>query len=84
MPHNEESNKAQFIETIRDCYFYPHLLEPTRSRKTDNPSLIDLMPTNEGMQVSDNEHHASLGKSGYCIITFKHNCYLDYSQPKER
>ena len=26
-PHNEEGKKAQFIETIRDCYLYQHLLE---------------------------------------------------------
>ena len=63
---------------------YQHLLEPTRSRSTDNPSLIDSMQTNEVMQVMDIEYHALLGKSHHCVITFKHHCYLDYSQPKER
>ena len=83
-PHNEESKEAQFIETIRDRYLYQQLLEPTRRRNTDNPSLIDLMLTNEVMQVSDIEYHAPLGKSDHCVITFKYHCYLDYSQPKER
>ena len=67
MPHNEESKEAQFIETIRDCYLYQHLLEPTRSWSTDNPSLIDLVLTNEIMQVSDIEYHAPLGKSDHVI-----------------
>ena len=82
-PHNEESKEAQFIETIRDCYLYQHLLEPTRSRSTDNLSLIDLVLTNEVMQVSDIEYYALLGKRDQCVITFKYHCYLDYSQPKE-
>ena len=76
MPHNEESKEAQFIETIRDCYLYQHLSEPTRSRSTDNPSLV---LTNKVMKVSDIEYHAPLGKSDHCVITFKFHCYLDYS-----
>ena len=83
-PHNEESKEAQFIETIRDCYFYQHLLEPTRSGSTDNPSLIDLLLANKVMQVSDIEYHAPLDKSNHCVITFKYHCYSDYCQPKVR
>ena len=83
-PHNEENKKTQFIEAIRDCYLYKHLLEPTRNRSTDNPSLIDLVLTNEVMQVSDIEYHAPLGKSDHCVFIFKYYFYLDYSQPKER
>ena len=68
--HNEESKEAKFIETIRDCYLYQHLLEPTRRRGSDNPSLIDLLFTNEALQVSDVEYHAPLGKSDHCIIFY--------------
>ena len=60
MPHNEENKEAQIIETIRDCYLYKHLLKPTRSRSTDDSSLIDLVLTNEVMQVSNIEYHAPL------------------------
>ena len=83
-PRNEESKKTQFIEAIHDCYLYKHLLEPTRNRSTDNPSLIDLVLTNEVMQVSDIEYHAPLGKSDHCVFIFKYYFYLDYSQPRER
>ena len=58
-------------------------MEPTRIRSTDNPSLTDLVLTNEVMQVSDIEYHAPIGTSDHCVITFKYHCYLDYSQPKE-
>ena len=81
---NEGSKEANFIETVHDCYLYQHLKEPTRNRGTNEPSLIDLVLTNESMQVSDIEYHAPLDKSDHCVITFQYHCYLDYSQPKER
>ena len=83
-PHNEDSNEAKFVETIRDCYHHQHIDEPTRRRGNDEPSLIDLVITDEDMQVSDVTHHAPLGKSDHSVITFKFNCYLDYSKPKEQ
>ena len=83
MSYNGKSKEAQFVKIIRDCYLYEHLLEPARSRSTDNSSLTDLVLTKNVMQVSDIEH-TPLGKSNHSVITFKYNCYLDYSQPKER
>ena len=83
-PHNEDSNEAKFVETIRDCYQHQHIDGPTRRRGNDEPSLIDLVFTDEDMQVSDVTHHARLGKSDHSVITFKFNCYLDYSKPKEQ
>ena len=73
-PHNEESKEAQFIETIRDYYLYQHLLEPTWSRSTNNPALIDLVLTNEAVQVSDIEYRVPLAKSNHCVINFKYHC----------
>ena len=55
---NEDSNEAKFVETIRDCYLHQHIDEPTRRRGNDEPSLIDLVFTDEDMQVSDVTHHA--------------------------
>ena len=56
----------------------------TESKYTDNPSMVDLVLTNEVVKVLDIECHAPLNKSDHCIVTFKYHCYLDYSQPKER
>ena len=36
------------------------------------------------MQVSDVEHHPTLGKSDHNAITFKFHCYLDYAKPKAK
>ena len=49
--HNEDSKENKFIETIRDCYLHQHLQLPTRRRGNDEPSLIDLLLTDEIMQV---------------------------------
>ena len=83
-PYNERSKETQFIEIIHECYFYQHQPELTRSQSTDNTWVTDLALANEVMQVSDVEDHATLGKIYHCVITFKYDCYLDYSQPKER
>ena len=82
--HNEDSKENKFIETIRDCYLHQHIQEPTRSRGNDQPSSLDLLFTDEIMQVSEIANHAPLGKSDQIVITFKFNCYQDYSNQKER
>ena len=80
--HNEDSKENKFIETIRDLH--QHIQEPTRSHRNDEPSSLDLRFTDEIMQLSEIANHAPLGKSDHIVITFKFNCYLDYSNPKER
>ena len=73
----------KFIETIHDCYLHQHIQDSTRRHGNDEPSSIDLLFTDEIMQVSDIVNHALPGKSEHSVITFKFNCYLDYSKPKE-
>ena len=58
--------------------------KPTRRRGNDEPSLLDLVLTNEEMQVTDIQHHVAIGKSDHDVICFNFHCYLDYSQPKDR
>ena len=82
-PHNEFSKESKFIETIRDAFLYQHVIKPTRRRGNDHPSVLDLILTDESMQVSDIAHHAPLGKSDHSVITFKFHCYLDHTKPKQ-
>ena len=81
---NEESKEWKFLESIRDCFLHQHIEKLTRCRGNDNPSLIDLILTDEAMQVSDISFHSPLGKSDHCVISFNFHCYLDYSKPKKR
>ena len=82
-PHADTSKESKFIEAARDCFLFQHVQEPTRARGNDDPSLIDLILTNEELQVSNVVHHAPLGKSDHSVITFNYHCYLDYSKPKK-
>ena len=82
-PHNELSKESKFIEATRDGFLYQHVVKPTRRRGNDEPSVLDLILTDESMQVSDIAHHAPLGKSDHSVITFKFHCYLDYTTPKQ-
>ena len=79
---SDDSTEARFIETARDCYFHQHVESPTRRRGTDEPSLLDLVFTNETMQVSEITHNPPLGKSDHDVLTFDFQCYVDYTKQK--
>ena len=81
--HGEDSKEAKFIETVKDCFFHQHIDEPTRRRGNDTPSQLDLIFSDEEMQVTDVHHLAPLGKSDHSVITFSFCCYVDYSKPKD-
>ena len=75
---------SKFIECVRDSYLHQHVNEVTRMRGNDEPSTLDLVFTDEVLQVSDLVHHAPLGKSDHSVVTFKYQCYIDYGKPKEK
>ena len=79
----EDTPEAKFIEAVRDSFLIQHVTEVTRSRGNDKPSIIDLIFSDEEMQVSGIQYHPPLGKSDHSIIIFDYHCYLDYSKPKE-
>ena len=54
---------------------------PTRKRGNDEPSLLDLLFTNEALQISDISHHAPLGNSDHDVITSKFRSTIQ--NPKE-
>ena len=80
--HGEASKEQKFIDTIRNCYFFQHIQQETRRRGNDQPSTLDLIFTDEEMQISEVQHLAPLGKSDHSVIVFDFHCYLDFSKPK--
>ena len=81
---SENSIEAKFIEGVRDSYLYQHVESPTRIRGNDDPSVLDLVLTNEEMQVSDITHGAPLGKSDHSVLSFRFQCYVDQPLKKDR
>ena len=69
------SNEAKLIESVRDGYFFQHVLEPTRCRIGQKPSSIDLIFTNEEKMVTGLEYLSPLGKSDHCVLKFDFSCY---------
>lgn len=82
-PCNEDSAEASFIEAIRDSYLHQHIEQATRKRGNDEPSVLDLIFTDESMQVSDIQYLSPLDKSDHSVITFNYHCYIDFTKPKE-
>ena len=80
--HGFQSKEHTFIDTVKDCFFYQHSQEPTRKRGNDEASTLDLIFTDEEMQVSGIKNLAPLGKSDHSVILFDFHCYLDYTKSK--
>ena len=82
--NSTDSDESIFIETLRDCYLFQHVSEPTRRRGDDEPSILDLVLSNEELQVSDIIHQAPIGKSDHDVLCFRYHCYIDYQKQKTR
>ena len=82
--HSVDSTEAKFIEAVRDSYLSQHGEHPTRRRGNDDPSRLDLLFTDEAMQITKLLHHSPLCKSDHDVLTFEFQCYVTYSKPKDK
>ena len=64
-----------FLEILKDCYFYQHVRKPTRFRLGCEPSVLDLVITNEEGMISNMNFLPGLGASDHLIIRFTVACY---------
>ena len=83
--NNEDSKDFKFIETVRDCFLFQHVTNPTRGRGSDNPSVIDLVFTSEEGVIETLNIYPPLGKSDHSVIEL--DCKIRTSsdnQKKER
>ena len=60
--HNVNDTENKFLVAINDTFLYQHVCTPTRIRHDNNPSILDLIFTNEPGMVSDIETSSCLGK----------------------
>ena len=68
---------GSFIECIQSCYLHQHIFQPTRYRANQEPSLLDLIFTNEEGMLQDLSHHPGLGESDHECLVFQLNCYKE-------
>ena len=71
----ENHTASLFVECVRDSYFFQHVIQPTRVRSGNEPSLLDLIFTNEEDMISGMSYLPSIGKSDHLLISFSYNCY---------
>ena len=69
---NTESLSFKLIETIRDCFLHQVIMENTRARGTNNPSLLDLVLCYDAMLINNIEYHSLLGKSDHSVIYYNY------------
>lgn len=65
-----DSDEGRFVECVKDCFLYQHILEPTRARLHNNPNILDLLFTNEEGAVDNLMYQSPLGKSDHCVLKF--------------
>ena len=59
----ETHTSTRFIECIRDCFLFQHVLEPTRYRTDNVLSISDLVLTNGENMILNLSNLPGLGKS---------------------
>ena len=67
-----------FLECIRDGFLTQHVKEPTRIRDNNEPSVLDLIITNEENMIGNIEYKPGLGKSDHLGLLFVFNCYTEF------
>ncbi len=58
-----------------DSYLYQHVNQPTHFRSDQQPTLIDLIFTNDDAMVSDIQYLQPIGLSHHCGLLYELNCY---------
>ena len=78
----KENSIAPFIETAQNCFLHQHVFEPTRYRGGNEPSLLDLIFSNEEGMVYNLKHESGLGESDHTCFRFTLKCY--YNEVKQK
>ena len=66
-----------FIESVQSCHLFQHVCKPTRYREGQEPSLLDLILTNEEGLLHDLQHKPGLADSDHEILSFFTNNYKE-------
>ena len=62
------NSNYKFLETTRDCFFQQYVKNSTRGRNSDNPSLLDLVLSNNDDLIDNVSLLPPLGKSDHSTI----------------
>ncbi len=66
---------TQFLEVVQDCFLFQNVKHPTHYRANQDPTLIDLLFTNEEDMIYEVKHLPPLGLSHHSGLLFDYRCY---------
>ncbi len=69
-----------FLEAVQDCFLYQSVQHPTHYRANQDPTLIDLVFTNEEDVIYGISHLPPLGLSHHSGLLFDYRCYSEPSK----
>lgn len=78
---NSENPTNKFLSSIHDNYLFQLVDENTHYKPNTNPSLIDLILTNNNEFVENIEYYAPIGKSHHLVLNFNIQCDLPSPEP---
>ena len=67
-------SEAAFVNSLKDVYMTQHVSEPTRGRDGQQPSILDLIISNDPDIVSNIIYESPLGRSDHACVLFDINC----------
>lgn len=74
---DSNSYPNRFYDRVNDAFLYQHVQNCTRFRIDQEPSLLDLIFTNEESMVDNLQINAPLGKSDHASLLWTFYCYAD-------
>ena len=74
-PLDENTIQAKLIDLITESGWHQHVKSPTRFRLGQQPSLLDLMITNEANMINNLQLLSPIGKSDHCVVIFDYVSY---------
>ncbi|KAF8565978.1 hypothetical protein P879_06592 [Paragonimus westermani] len=69
--HSSGSFQAELLAQCDLIPLYNHVLQPTRFKSNDTPSILDLLLTNEELMIEDVHYLPPLGASDHVCLQFE-------------
>ncbi|KAF8569718.1 hypothetical protein P879_01816 [Paragonimus westermani] len=73
--HSSGSFQAELLALCDLIPLYNHVLQPTRFKSNDTPSILNLLLTNEELMIEDVHYLPPLGASDHVCLQFEFVCY---------
>ena len=67
---SSDSVEVMFYDVCQDAYLHQHVLEATRFRGSDEPSLLDLILTRNELEIEKIRYDSPIGKSDHSVLVF--------------